>query len=209
MRCRRALGIAMTIILPTPHKPAEALLLFGHTLRPGEHLVLIYKDTDTLLNKALESFVSEGLLAGSGVIVVADSALRYALQERLLHRGFDLESARARHQYVVLDAQEVLAQCGGLQTWVNERRFEQFFTPLIEQASTPERPVRIFGAMVNVLWGRGKCDATFHLEGLWHNFCRKKGVVRLCAYWEHYFIPNLDAPARQIIYGLHSRSIFL
>lgn len=173
----------------------------------GAHWVAIYRDIEQLL-PLVENFVSAGLLQGQGVIVVASAPLRLALQERLLQRCFNMAGARARQQYIVLDARDTLQQIIA-QGWPQMPRFEQFTQALISRARGPGRPVRCFGEGVNMLWGLGHGAATLRLEQLWDKVCKKEQVMSLCAYQHIHFTPNIDAEAYHKIHRLHSHTFFV
>ncbi len=54
---------------------------------------------------------------------------------------------------------------------------------LIERTVTGEKPIRIFGELVALLWQQGNHTAALHLETLWNELC--PGVhpfSLLCAY---------------------------
>lgn len=185
----------------SPH----ALSASGNAKQNCEHVAIIYTKPEELL-VTLDSFVGEGLLAGQGVIVFIDTALRIALQERLLQRGFNLESARARQQFIVQDAREALAQVM-VQGWPDERRFAELVYPLIQQAQGQGRSVRIFGEMANQIWGDGKSAATLQLEEFWDKVCEENRVImRLCAYLQIHWLPAWEA-VHQDIYSLHGQVI--
>ena len=59
----------------------------------SEHLLQIY-DSERVFLDTLEGFVSGGLRAGDGVIVVATEAHTEGLESRLLASGLDLEAMR-------------------------------------------------------------------------------------------------------------------
>jgi hypothetical protein len=56
--------------------------IFWGEIAPCEHLVQIYADQGVFLD-SLEGFVSGGLLAGEGVIVIGTRAHLIALEQRL------------------------------------------------------------------------------------------------------------------------------
>lgn len=72
-------------ILKSPSNEAE---VFWGEISPCEHLVHIYQDDDVFLN-SLEGFVSGGILAGDGVVVIATPPHLASLQNRLINRGID------------------------------------------------------------------------------------------------------------------------
>src|SRR5687768_141840 len=83
--------------------------VFWGELAPCDHLVQMYEDDDVFLD-SLEGFVSGGLRAGDATVIIATAAHLANLEERLQARGFQLDVATARDQYIALDAEETLAK---------------------------------------------------------------------------------------------------
>src|SRR5258706_5986892 len=80
---------------------------FWGELSPVEHSVQIYSNDEIFLS-ALEAFVRAGLRVGDSVIVITTLAHRTALEKRLTGRGIDLSAAKARDQFITLDARTTL-----------------------------------------------------------------------------------------------------
>lgn len=178
--------------------------VFWGEIAPCEHLVQIYENDATFMD-SLEGFVAGGLRAGDGVVVIAMSGHRYALQERISACGVDLDRARASDQYIDLDAEETLAQfmVGG---WPDENRFNKVVSSLLLRAGAGGRRVRAFGEMVAILWSQGHNGATVRLEHLWHELCRKESFSLFCAYPRTGFTKNTEESIREICEA-HSRVI--
>jgi|SRR6185503_16765483 hypothetical protein len=176
--------------------------VFWGEIAPCEHLVQIYADQGAFLD-SLEGFVSAGLLAKEGVIVIATRAHLIALEQRLWTRGVDVSSARERDQYIPLDATDSLSRFL-VKGWPNEELFDQFVTELLGRASRDGRRVRAFGEMVAVMWARGQSGATIQLEHLWHRFCQTKAFSLFCAYPKSGFTQDADASIREIC-AAHTR----
>ena len=75
----------------------------------SEHFVQFY-DADGFLLNSLSGFIVTAINAGDGALVVATGAHREGLDELLLANGLDLVGAKARGQYVSLDAAETLSK---------------------------------------------------------------------------------------------------
>src|SRR5687767_7349511 len=82
--------------------------VFWGEIAPSEHIVHLYADDRAFLDM-LEGFVSGGLAAGEGVIVIATDAHMFTLNQRLDERGIDLRAVRATDQYLDLNAEACLA----------------------------------------------------------------------------------------------------
>ena len=77
--------------------------VFWGEIAPCEHLVQIYDEEGVFLD-SLEGFVAGGLGRRRRIVVIATPAHRRALEDRLGARGLDVEAARAKDQYIALDA---------------------------------------------------------------------------------------------------------
>jgi len=88
--------------------------------------------------------------------------------------------------------------------WPDDARFHETVTGLIARAGARGRPVRAFGEMVAVLWGRGDNAATIRLEHLWHTLCLSRGFSLFCAYPKSGFTENATESIREIC-ATHSR----
>ncbi len=176
--------------------------IFWGEISPCDHLVQIYQNDGAFLD-ALGGFVSGGLRAGEGVVVIATPLHLGSLEGRLLAGGIDVADAAARDQYIPLEAERVLAQFM-VDDWPDDERFERVVTGLLRRAGQGGRRVRAFGEMVALLWSRGHGGATVRLEHLWHRMCQEKGLSLLCAYPRIGFTQDADASIREIC-AAHSR----
>jgi hypothetical protein len=146
----------------------------------GEHVVLFYRD-----QQELAEHVSGYLLpavAGDGVaIVLATPDHRRSFEERLAGADADVAAARARGSYLVFDASETIRRF-----MVGDRpdpaSFWRETTPLLQQAATARRPIRIFGEMVSLLWDAGLADAAIEVEAMWNELGGQYPFSLLCGY---------------------------
>jgi hypothetical protein len=178
--------------------------VFWGEITPSEHLVQIYASDDVFLD-SLEGYIGGGIQKGDGVIVIATAAHLSALHHRLTARGFNLETARSRHQYISLDADEALATFM-TKTGPDEELFESFVADLISRAGRDGRRVRAFGEMVALLWARGNSNAMLRLEELWEKLCHKEGLSLFCAYPKSNFTQDTETSIKEIL-ATHSRVI--
>lgn len=165
------------------------------------HLLQIYESERVFLD-TLEGFVSGGLRAGDGVIVVATEAHIERLELRLLASGMDLEAMRLAEQYTAMDAEDVLSQFM-VDRWPDKDRFQRIMTGLLARAGGSGRKIRVFGEMVAVLWQRGDHGATVRLEYLWHQLTEAVGFSLLCAYPKAGFVGETAKAISELI-ALHS-----
>jgi DcmR-like sensory protein len=142
------------------------------------HSVYFYED-DTFLIDNVADFAKKGLEQQEKVIIVATEQHRGDLRAKLTDQGVGL-SGPMRQNYVTLDASATLAlfmQDG----WPDERLFLQVIGRIIESVAA-NKPVRIYGEMVAVLWAEGNTLAAIHLERLWNKLGSLRDFSLLCGY---------------------------
>jgi hypothetical protein len=162
--------------LSQAHRPGA--LNAGFLLPP--HAVQFYEDEDSLL-EALDDFVWDGLDVGDGVVAVARPPILAQLEQRLSGARAEMEAARARGQYVTLDADEVLEQIlrDGRP---DEALFQEVVGGLVTRVKTRFPCVRLFGEMVAILWEQGKAGEAIQLEALWNGLVKREHITLRCAY---------------------------
>lgn len=167
----------------------------------SEHLLQIY-DSERVFLDTLEGFVSGGLRAGEGVIVIATEAHIEALESRLIASGLNLEALSHAEQYTAMDAEDVLSQFM-VDRWPDKDLFQRIMTALLARAGGSGRRIRAFGEMVAVLWQRGEHGATIRLEYLWHQLTQAVGFSLLCAYPRSAFVGETAKAISELV-ALHS-----
>ena len=145
-------------------------------LTAPEHLVQIYRSEGAFLD-TLAAFLSSGLRAGDGSVVIATPAHQSSVRRRLAAIGLD----QASDQLVLLDADQTLGQFL-VNSWPDKRLFEATIFRVLERASRGGRRVRAFGEMVALLWARRNYEAAVRLEFLWHDLCQRESLTLLCGY---------------------------
>lgn len=163
----------------TGFDPQRAKSFWGE-IAPCEHIAQFYESDKTLI-ESLARFVSSGLTAGEGVIVIATAEHLRQLGSRLSEKAVDLQTATAQDRYITLDAEIGLASFM-VQNWPDDQRFCSFVEHLIRRAGVNDRRIRAFGEMVALLWARGQAAATVRLEYLWQQFCKTHAFSLYCAY---------------------------
>jgi len=146
-----------------------------------EHVVQFY-ESDDFLADSVASFFAAALRSGEACVLIATPAHRAAVEAALASAGgCDLFAARARGQYVALDAAETLAlfMVDGMPD--PQRMFELVDT-LMRDAAQGRPGMRAFGEMVALLWQDGRATAALQLEQLWQHYCDNEGLPLLCAY---------------------------
>jgi CheY-like chemotaxis protein len=146
------------------------------------HAVCFYEDRPSLA-RTVAKFIGDGLAADQGAVVVTTPAHAASIREHL--KAMDVVGSQARMglgELLMFDADEVLSQLM-VGDRVDARRFNDTLNPLMDKAAgSRTRPVRIYGDIVDVLWGSGREDAALSLETLGHQLVAARKCSILCAY---------------------------
>jgi hypothetical protein len=150
------------------------------------HSVQFYDD-DRVLADSVSSFAAAGLQAGARVILIMTAGHRADLS---LH---GVPNSRTGAAPIYMDAAETLSRFM-LGDRPSDARFFRLFEALID-APANRQPVWIFGEMVGLLCGEGRCEAALRLEDLWNRLATRRAFTLLCAY-----------PLRRFVMGNHTDS---
>jgi hypothetical protein len=147
--------------------------------RPGHfHAVKFYDSSDSLSRIAAE-FLGEGLDSRQRALVIGTPSHRKAVVDELRARHFDVVGMEAAGDLVILDAQAMLGSF-----MVGGRPDASLFqaTAARQLDRLGDRPIRVFGEGVDVLWKAGLGDAAIRLEMLWNKLTLGRDIKTLCAY---------------------------
>jgi CheY-like chemotaxis protein len=171
---------------------------------PTSHTAHFYRDEGILCGTIAE-FFAEGARQGDSLVMISRRETFTAVSDRL-----DGTSTIAGDQDGILfiDAKTALGDFmdNGRPDPV---RFQQAITRLLAQArSNPERRVRMFGEMVDLLCGEGNHEGTVRLEDLWNGIASIHGPVSvLCGYSIGNFENDPNAVRYHAICRQHSHII--
>ena len=124
-------------------------------------------------------FAKEGLERQETVIIAATKQHRSDLETKLAEDLHGLWAATSAN-YVTLDASSTL-DLFMRKGWPDEGLFLQVIGQIIHSAPG-NKPVRIYGEMVAVLWAEGNALAAIHLERLWNKLGNQRNFTLLCGY---------------------------
>jgi KaiC/GvpD/RAD55 family RecA-like ATPase len=155
--------------------------------------VQVYCELDDLA-VTVGRFLDAGFRAGEPALVIATPGHRQVFETELERRGAAVTELRKQGRLTCCDADETLAAVmeGELPSAV---RFDEVVGGVVDEVAYrfPDRTVRAFGEMVDLLFQRGMPDAAFALEELWNRLLETRGFALLCAYELDVF--DLDAQA--------------
>ncbi len=149
---------------------------------PGGHGVQIYRHESELAD-SVTSYLTAGFEAGDPALVVACPEHWALFADALATRDCDIVELQAQGLLTVADAETTLAafMSGGRPSPV---RFAEVVGGVLDSISErhPDRRIRVFGEMVDLLCLRGERGAALALEDLWNRLARKRQFSVLCGY---------------------------
>jgi hypothetical protein len=156
----------------------------AHPAAPSGHFhaVQFYKDENSLVS-LVAKFLADGFKQTQPGVIIATPEHRAAIEERLGAYHLDVRRLKQLGDLVVLDAREVLDTIMA-DAMPHPRLFSHVIGTVFEQVARvhPDRPIRAYGEMVNVLWKDGMGAAAIRLETLWNELARSHNFKLLCGY---------------------------
>jgi hypothetical protein len=150
-------------------------------LRPDEHVVTFCQN-DAIMADATAAYVLGAIRTGGAGIAVVTAEHERQIEERIADAGFDPAAAQSDGDYVVVNAH---AAIGRVLTrgWPDPAAFWRTMSPAIQRAGQGgQRPVRVCGEMVSLLWQADEFGAAMDVEALWTELARQHRIGLLCAY---------------------------
>jgi KaiC/GvpD/RAD55 family RecA-like ATPase len=179
---------------------------FLESAPPAGHGVQVYGELDELA-VSVGRFLDAGFRAGEPALVIATAGHEQAFCDELERRGWKLDELHEQGLLTNHDADETLAALmeGELPS---ADRFEQVIGSAADEVASrfPERTIRAFGEMVDLLFQRGNEPAAIALEELWNGLLEKRRVALLCAYELDVFNHDAQASALPEIIRTHTHT---
>jgi len=171
---------------------------FLESASPAEHAVQVYTELDELA-ESVGRFLDAGFRVGEPALVIATPEHWESFRAELERRGADLDELQAVGMLTCLDADESLALFMDGDVPVAER-FEEAVGGVLDEVAGrfPEKTVRAFGEMVDLLSQRGHQAAAIALEDLWNDLAAVRRFALFCAYPLQGFDDSARAAFRRI-----------
>jgi hypothetical protein len=146
------------------------------------HAVQIYADAVELA-ESVAAYVAAGFEAGEPAVLVATHEHERLVRERLAVSGWDDDAIEGTGLLFTVDAADTLAAITDGDT-LSATAFERVVGGLLDRVAVnfPERRVRVFGEMVNLLCERGERESAAALEEIWNDALRQRRFSLMCAY---------------------------
>ena len=158
---------------------------------PAGHAVQVYSELAELA-ASVGTFLDAGFRAGEPAVVIAAAGHTQAFLAELERRGHDVDELQAQGLLTCCDAEDTLASFmdGDVPS---DDRFEEVVGGLLDEVARrfPEKTIRAFGEMVDLLFQQGQQTTAIALEELWNRALESRRCALLCGYELDVF--DLDA----------------
>jgi hypothetical protein len=148
----------------------------------ADHAVQVYDDLAELA-ASVGHYLDAGFRRGEPALLISTRAHVEAFAGELERRGWHIRGLEAEGLITSLDAQQVLdAFMDGEAP--SAERFEDAVGGAIDElaARFPEKTIRAFGEMVDLLWRQGNEAGAIALEELWNGLAVTRRFALFCGY---------------------------
>jgi MEDS: MEthanogen/methylotroph, DcmR Sensory domain len=169
----------------------------------GDHAVVFHHDNE--LASLVGSYLLGAINDGGVAVIVATPEHRLWVNAWLMQAGLDLGTVTGNGSYIVLDARQTMNRFV-LSDWPDAAAFWHTMSPVLATAGRRNRPVRVFGEIVALLWDAGLAEPAIELEALWNEMARHFSFSLLCAYPSASVTPDEHSDALAQVCAAHSRA---
>ena len=155
---------------------------FLESAPPADHAVQVYVELDEVA-ASVGRFLDAGIRAGEPALVLATPDHWEVFCEELERSGSNVGELQEQGLLTCCDADETLAACMDGEG-PSADRFEDVVGSAVDEVACrfPEKTIRAFGEMVDLLFQRGQEGAAIALEELWNGLLETRRLALLCAY---------------------------
>jgi hypothetical protein len=149
---------------------------------PASHAVQVYRDVSELAD-SVAKYLAVGFDLREPAVVIATAEHWAKFSERLAESGWDSVRIEESGLLFCADAETTLAAI-----MVDDRpsagQFEAVVGGLMSRVAAlfPDRRIRAFGELVDLLCTAGNPNAAVDLEELWNRLARRRSFSLLCGY---------------------------
>jgi hypothetical protein len=160
--------------------PAPSWSAFRRHGSTCSHGVQVYRGADELVDAVVE-YLAPAVAAGDPCLVVATPDHLDRFVERFDDAGWDGAQLQRDGLLTIADARATLDRFM-VDGYPNAAAFDEVVGGLIDALATPERQVRVFGEMVDLLHRDGMTEAAISLEQLWNSLAWSRRFSLFCGY---------------------------
>jgi DcmR-like sensory protein len=147
------------------------------------HAVQIYAELDELA-ESVAAYLATGFAIGDPAAVIATAEHHETFSRFVGATGWDAAGLIEAGLLTMLDAEETLGSLLDDGEGISPTLFDEVVAGAIDAiaARFPERRLRVFGEMVDLLTARGRPDIAVALEGMWNDLAATRRFSLLCGY---------------------------
>jgi AmiR/NasT family two-component response regulator len=149
---------------------------------------VVFCSSDGVLLDVLASFIASALNGGDAAIVLIAPSHHDRLRQKLKIQGVDVDAAIEQGTLVSWNVRDALSTFM-VDDWPDASRLATVLNDLIRRAAQGpaggRRRVVTCGECAPALWAEGKIEAAIHVEHLWDEATKARGVNTLCVYPSH------------------------
>ena len=182
-----------------------SLTVRNHIIRhvqESEHTARFF-DSDESRAKLVAEFLAEGYSRDEVLIVIARPRVWTEVQGELISLAFPFDRATAEKRLIVRDALETLNRIS-VRGVPSAPLFDSVIGSLVRTASRG-RPVRAYGAMVDILAQQSEFDLAVRIEQLWSGLARQVPLNLMCGYSAAHFVSPGAQDSLSAICAAHDR----
>jgi hypothetical protein len=170
----------------------------------ADHGVQVYDDLGELA-ASVGRYLDSGFRAGEPALLISTSEHFDSFAQELAVRGWHVEQLEEQGLLTRLDAQQTLDAFMDGET-PSAERFEQAVGRAIDEVASrfPDKTIRAFGEMVDLLWSRGNEAGAIELEELWNDLAATRRFALFCAYKLDIFDIDVQTSALPEITRVHT-----
>lgn len=177
----------------------------NHIIRKSsasEHTARFF-DSDESRAKSVAEFLAEGYACDETLLVIARPRLWTEVQGELISLAFPVAAAIAQKRLIVRDAVEMLNRISHHDV-PSAPLFDSIIGSMVRSAGHG-RPVRAYGAMVDILAQQSEFEEAVRLEDLWNALSRHVPLNLMCGYCSAHFVAPGAQDALSDICAAHDR----
>jgi hypothetical protein len=177
---------------------------FLHAAPASDHAVQVYEDLAELCD-SVGRYLDAGFHRGEPALLIATPDHLDAFVAEVEARGWHRAQLEAQGLLTVLDAQRALE--GFMNGDVpSKKRFHATVGTTIDEGARrfPDKTIRAFGEMVDLLWQTGNEVGAIALEELWNQLAETRRFSLLCGYHLDIFDLNVQTSALPEIVRVHN-----
>lgn len=178
---------------------------FPHLMKPGDHLIQLYRN-ESHLTDVVTNYVVPSLLSGEGVFIIATEDHLQKFERSLKSAHINTTLLRITRQLVMMNANTTLdkfTENGHLKI----AEFQGFVESILQDLRAEYSSIKTYGEMVNVLWSQGNLDSMLEVERVWKDLLKKHEMTLLCSFSLDELSKDKEGVTFEEVCGCHTHVI--